>query len=62
MVLSFAVIPLVTLSFLLELPLHFRVTSTKGFEEAAIRSDNGCYLESYNGYLRRMRASVMLVM
>ncbi|MEK7637261.1 MAG: fibronectin type III domain-containing protein [Patescibacteria group bacterium] len=61
-VLSFAVIPLVTLSFLLELPLHFRVTSTKGFEEAAIRSDNGCYLESYNGYLRRMRASVMLVM
>ena len=59
---SFAKLPLLITRFVLELPLHFRASTMNGFTSSALRSEDGRYLESYHGYVRRSRSSVAAVM
>lgn len=59
---SFAILPLVIVRFLLELPLHYKTSTMDGFTKSAIRSSSGQFLESYSGYMRRNHASVAIVM
>ncbi len=47
---------------LLEIPSHFRKAPMFAFSELSARDEHGQYLESYNGYLQRMKLSVSMVM
>lgn len=58
----FALFGLVPIRFLVELPIHFRHSTTEGFATTALRAETGQFLESYTGYIQRDRASVAIIM
>lgn len=57
----FAIIPLRIVLQIFEAPVHLRHSSMEGFQVVSLRDPNGRFLESYTGYLRRVRTTIATV-